>query len=40
LCTQCHQQIRLAVMKPSHHPLREEKMQCCASPISRPGKNY
>jgi len=34
LCTQCHQQIRLAVMKPSHHPLREEKMQCtsCHNP--------
>jgi DmsE family decaheme c-type cytochrome len=34
LCTQCHQQIRSALMKPSHHPLREEKMQCtnCHNP--------
>ena len=30
LCTQCHQQIRSALMKPSHHPLREGKMQCTA----------
>ena len=34
LCTQCHQQIRSALLKPSHHPLREEKMQCtsCHNP--------
>ena len=34
LCTQCHQQIRLALRKPSHHPLREDKMQCtsCHNP--------
>ena len=34
LCTKCHQQIRQALMKPSHHPLREEKMQCtnCHNP--------
>ena len=34
LCTACHQQIRSALMKPSHHPLREEKMQCtsCHNP--------
>jgi predicted CXXCH cytochrome family protein len=34
LCTRCHQQIRQALMKSSHHPLREEKMQCtnCHNP--------
>jgi DmsE family decaheme c-type cytochrome len=34
LCTKCHQQIRTALMKTSHHPLREEKMQCtsCHNP--------
>ncbi len=34
LCTQCHQQIRSALMKPSHHPIREEKMVCtsCHNP--------
>jgi DmsE family decaheme c-type cytochrome len=34
LCTKCHQQIRVALMKSSHHPLREEKMQCtsCHNP--------
>ena len=34
LCTRCHQQIRTALMKPSHHPLREEKMFCtnCHNP--------
>jgi DmsE family decaheme c-type cytochrome len=28
LCTRCHQQIKSALLKPSHHPLREEKMTC------------
>jgi DmsE family decaheme c-type cytochrome len=34
LCTRCHQQIRTSIMKPSHHPLREEKMVCtnCHNP--------
>ena len=34
LCTTCHQQVRTALMKTSHHPLREEKMQCtsCHNP--------
>jgi len=34
LCTKCHQQIRQALMKPSHHPIREEKLQCtnCHNP--------
>ena len=34
LCTRCHQQIKSALMKPSHHPLREEKMMCtnCHNP--------
>jgi DmsE family decaheme c-type cytochrome/MtrB/PioB family decaheme-associated outer membrane protein len=34
LCTRCHQQIKSALMKPSHHPLREEKMTCtsCHNP--------
>src|SRR5712692_5527070 len=34
LCIQCHQQIRSALMKPSHHPIREEKMVCtsCHNP--------
>jgi DmsE family decaheme c-type cytochrome len=34
LCTACHQQVRTALMKTSHHPLREEKMQCtsCHNP--------
>lgn len=34
LCTKCHKQIRQALMKSSHHPLREEKMQCtnCHNP--------
>ena len=34
LCTRCHQQIKSALMKASHHPLREEKMVCtnCHNP--------
>lgn len=34
LCTKCHQQVRQSLMKSSHHPLREEKMQCtsCHNP--------
>ena len=34
LCVRCHQQIRQALAKSSHHPLREEKMQCtsCHNP--------
>jgi DmsE family decaheme c-type cytochrome len=34
LCTSCHQQVRTALLKPSHHPLREGKMQCtsCHNP--------
>jgi DmsE family decaheme c-type cytochrome len=34
LCTRCHEQIRTALLKPSHHPLREEKMVCtnCHNP--------
>ena len=34
LCTRCHQQIKSALMKASHHPLREEKMMCtnCHNP--------
>jgi DmsE family decaheme c-type cytochrome len=34
LCTRCHQQVRQAMMKASHHPLRENKMQCtdCHNP--------
>lgn len=34
LCTRCHQQIKSALMKASHHPLREEKMTCtsCHNP--------
>ena len=34
LCTRCHQQIKSALMKSSHHPLREEKMVCtnCHNP--------
>jgi DmsE family decaheme c-type cytochrome len=34
LCVRCHQQVRQALAKSSHHPLREEKMQCtsCHNP--------
>jgi DmsE family decaheme c-type cytochrome len=34
LCTRCHQQIKAALMKPSHHPIREEKVVCsnCHNP--------
>lgn len=34
LCTRCHQQVKTALMKPSHHPLREDKMACtsCHNP--------
>ena len=34
LCTKCHQQVKSALMKTSHHPLREEKMTCtsCHNP--------
>jgi len=28
LCTRCHPQIRTALLKPSHHPLREGKLVC------------
>lgn len=34
LCGTCHQQIRSAIMKPSHHPIIENKMKCsdCHNP--------
>ena len=34
LCGTCHQQIRAAIMKPSHHPIIENKMKCsdCHNP--------
>ena len=34
ICGTCHQQIRSAVMKPSHHPIIENKMKCsdCHNP--------
>ncbi len=34
VCTQCHQQIRAQLMRPSHHPIREEKLVCtnCHNP--------
>ncbi len=38
LCTRCHQQIKSALMKTSHHPLREEKLACtsCHNPHGTP----
>jgi len=34
LCGTCHQQIRSAIMKPSHHPIIENKLKCsdCHNP--------
>jgi DmsE family decaheme c-type cytochrome len=34
LCGTCHQPIRMAIMKPSHHPIIENKMKCsdCHNP--------
>ena len=34
LCGTCHQQVRAATMKPSHHPIIENKMKCsdCHNP--------
>ncbi len=34
VCTQCHQQIRAQLMRPSRHPIREEKLVCtnCHNP--------
>jgi len=34
LCGTCHQQVRAAIMKPSHHPIIENKMKCsdCHNP--------
>lgn len=34
VCTQCHQQIRAQLLRPSHHPIREEKLVCtdCHNP--------
>ena len=34
LCTSCHQQVRGAIAKTSHHPIREGKMECtsCHNP--------
>jgi DmsE family decaheme c-type cytochrome len=33
-CGKCHQQIRSAILKPSHHPIREGKVKCsdCHNP--------
>ena len=34
VCGACHQQVRAAIMKPSHHPIIENKMKCsdCHNP--------
>jgi len=34
VCTECHRQIRAELMRPSHHPIREEKLVCtnCHNP--------
>ncbi|MEE8526779.1 MAG: DmsE family decaheme c-type cytochrome [Thermoanaerobaculia bacterium] len=34
LCTKCHRQIRAELLRPSHHPIREEKLVCtnCHNP--------
>ena len=34
MCGQCHQQIRSAILKPSHHPITEGKVKCsdCHNP--------
>lgn len=34
LCTQCHRQVRAQLLRPSHHPIREEKLVCtdCHNP--------
>ncbi len=34
LCTTCHRQVRADLLKPSHHPIREEKLVCtnCHNP--------
>ncbi len=34
VCTQCHKQIKSQLQKPSHHPIREGKIQCadCHNP--------
>jgi len=34
VCTECHRQIRAQLMRPSHHPIREQKLVCtdCHNP--------
>jgi DmsE family decaheme c-type cytochrome len=40
LCASCHSDVRAAMMKPSHHPVREGRMQCssCHNPHGSSGE--